>query len=49
MVRWGLGKWISLVIFIASLYIIWQIRQILLLIFATVVLVTALNLLVRIL
>ncbi|MES1025078.1 hypothetical protein ABN584_20210 [Gloeocapsa sp. BRSZ] len=47
--RWGLGKWLGLVIFIASLYIIWQIRQILLLIFATVVLVTALNLLVRIL
>lgn len=44
-----LGKWIGLVIFVASLYIIWQIRQILLLIFAAVVLATALDRLVRLL
>ncbi|NDJ17862.1 AI-2E family transporter [Myxacorys almedinensis] len=45
----GLGKWIGLVVFVASLYIIWQIRQILLLIFAAVVLATALDRLVRLL
>lgn len=44
-----LGKWIGLVVFVASLYIIWQIRQILLLIFAAVVLATALARLVRLL
>ncbi len=43
----GLGKWIGLVVFIASLYIVWQIRQILLLIFAAVVLATALDRLVH--
>jgi len=43
----GFGKWIGLVVFIASLYIVWQIRQILLLIFAAVVLATALDRLVR--
>ncbi|MBL1178257.1 AI-2E family transporter [Pantanalinema sp. GBBB05] len=43
----GLGKWIGLVIFIAALYIVWQIRQILLLIFAAVVLATALERLVH--
>lgn len=37
----------GLVIFVAALYIIWQIRQILLLIFAAVVLATALDRLVR--
>jgi predicted PurR-regulated permease PerM len=43
----GLGKWIGLVVFVASLYIVWQIRQILLLIFAAVVLATALDRLIR--
>lgn len=43
----GLGKWIGLVVFIVALYILWQIRQILLLIFAAVVLATALDRLVR--
>lgn len=43
----GLGKWMGLVVFIASLYIVWQIRQILLLIFAAVVLATALDRLVH--
>ncbi|MBF2050723.1 MAG: AI-2E family transporter [Elainella sp. C42_A2020_010] len=45
----GLGKLIGSVVFVASLYIIWQIRQILLLIFAAVVLATALDRLVRLL
>lgn len=44
-----LGKWIGLVVFVASLYIVWQIRQILLLIFAAVVLATALDRLVHLL
>jgi len=45
----GLGKWMGLVVFIVSLYIAWQIRQILLLIFAAVVLATALDRLVHLL
>lgn len=45
----GLGKWIGLIVFIASLYIVWQIRQILLLIFSAVVLATALDRLVHLL
>jgi predicted PurR-regulated permease PerM len=44
-----LGKWVGLVVFVASLYIIWQIRQILLLIFAAIVLATALNRMARLL
>ncbi|NEO99979.1 MAG: AI-2E family transporter [Symploca sp. SIO2E9] len=43
----SLGKWISLVAFILSLYILWQIRQVLLLVFAAIVLATALNILVE--
>jgi predicted PurR-regulated permease PerM len=43
----SLGKWIGLLAFILSLYILWQIRQVLLLIFAAVVLANALNVLVE--
>ncbi|MCA1992451.1 MAG: AI-2E family transporter [Coleofasciculus sp. S288] len=43
----SLGKWIGLFAFIVSLYILWQIRQVLLLIFAAVVLANALNVLVE--
>lgn len=42
-----LGQWIGLLAFIASCYILWQIRQALLLLFAAVVLATALNRLAR--
>jgi predicted PurR-regulated permease PerM len=43
----SLGKWIGLFAFILSLYILWQIREVLLLIFAAVVLANALNVLVE--
>lgn len=43
----GLGKWVGFVIFLVSLYILWEIRQLLLIIFLAVVLANALNLLVR--
>ena len=43
------GQWLGLIILIVALYILWQIRQLLLLIFAAVVLATALNRLVRLL
>ncbi|MBD2015455.1 AI-2E family transporter [Microcoleus sp. FACHB-53] len=43
----SLGKWIGLLAFILSLYILWQIREVLLLIFAAVVLTNALNVLVE--
>lgn len=43
----GIGQWIGLVVFVVCLYISWQIRQVLLLIFTSVVLATALNRLVR--
>lgn len=43
----NLGQWLGLIAIIISLYILWQIRQILLLIFAAVVLATALNKLAR--
>lgn len=39
----NLGEWIGLLVFILSFYILWQIRQILLLVFAGVVLASALN------
>jgi predicted PurR-regulated permease PerM len=42
-----LGEWIGLFGFFLSLYILWQIRQVLLLIFAAVVLASALNVLVE--
>ncbi|NET04378.1 MAG: AI-2E family transporter [Symploca sp. SIO2B6] len=43
----SLGKWMSLVAFILSLYILWHIRQVLLLVFAAIVLATTLNILVE--
>jgi len=43
----SLGKWIGLVAFIFSLYILWRIRQLLLLVFAAIVLANALNILVQ--
>ncbi|NEO78878.1 MULTISPECIES: AI-2E family transporter [Moorena] len=43
----SLGTWIGLLAFILSLYILWQIRQVLLLIFTAVVLANALNILVE--
>ena len=42
-----LGRWIGLIAFLLSLYILWQIRQALLLIFAAVVIANALNILVQ--
>ena len=42
-----IGQWIGLIVFVISLYILWQIRQVLLLIFAAVVLATTLNRLAR--
>ena len=42
-----LGRWIGLLAFILSLYILWQIRQALLLIFCAVILAHALNILVQ--
>lgn len=45
----GIGQWIGLVVFVVCLYISWQIRQVLLLIFTAVVLATALNRLMRLL
>ncbi|MGF1488827.1 MAG: AI-2E family transporter [Prochloraceae cyanobacterium] len=41
------GQWLGFVCLITSIYILWQIRQILLLVFTAVVLSTALNRLVR--
>jgi predicted PurR-regulated permease PerM len=39
----SLGKWLGLVVLLVSLYILWEIRQILLLLFTAVVLASALN------
>lgn len=41
------GQWLGLITLIISFYIIWQIRQIILLLFTAVILATALNRLVR--
>jgi predicted PurR-regulated permease PerM len=41
------GQWLGLISLIISFYIVWQIRQILLLLFTAVVLATALNRLIR--
>lgn len=41
------GTWIGLIVFFISLYILWQIKQLLLLLFTAVVLATSLNILVR--
>jgi predicted PurR-regulated permease PerM len=43
----NLGQWIGLIAIILALYILWQIREVLLLIFAAVVLATTLNRLAR--
>jgi predicted PurR-regulated permease PerM len=42
-----LGQWLGLIILLIALYIVWEIRQLLLLVFASVVLATALNRLAR--
>ena len=42
-----LGPWIGIIAFIISLYILWQVRQLLLLLFTAVVLATALNIVVE--
>ncbi|MBE9045336.1 AI-2E family transporter [Pleurocapsales cyanobacterium LEGE 10410] len=41
------GNWIGLVVFFISLYILWQIKQLLLLLFTAIVLATSLNILVK--
>lgn len=43
----NLGQWLGLLALVISLYILWQVRQVLLLVFAAVVLATALNRLAR--
>lgn len=43
----NLGQWLGLLAIIASIYILWHIRQLLLLVFAAVILSTALNRLAR--
>lgn len=43
----SLGKLIGVVVFVVALYILWQIRQVLLLIFAAIILANALNILVK--
>ncbi|WP_421656904.1 AI-2E family transporter [Leptothermofonsia sp. ETS-13] len=43
----NIGQWIGLLALIAALYILWEIRQILLLVFAAVVLANSLNLLAQ--
>ncbi|AFZ25714.1 putative permease [Cylindrospermum stagnale PCC 7417] len=43
----NLGQWIGLIALLLSLYILWQIREVLLLMFAAVVLATTLNRLAR--
>lgn len=43
----NLGKWLGLSSFIISCYILWEIRQVLLLVFTAVVFATALNRLVK--
>jgi len=42
-----LGQWLGLIALVISLYILWQIRQVVLLLFAAVVLATVLNKVVR--
>lgn len=43
----NLGQWLGLLALVTALYILWQIRQVLLLVFAAVVLATTLNMLVQ--
>jgi predicted PurR-regulated permease PerM len=42
-----LGQWLGFVALVLSLYILWQVRQVLLIVFAAIVLATALNKLAR--
>ncbi|MGB3655146.1 MAG: AI-2E family transporter [Rivularia sp. (in: cyanobacteria)] len=42
-----IGKWIGFFAFVVSVYILWQIRQVLLIVFAAIVLATALNQIVK--
>jgi predicted PurR-regulated permease PerM len=42
-----LGQWLGFVALVLSLYILWQIRQMLLIVFAAIVFATALNKLAR--
>nr|WP_256498745.1 AI-2E family transporter [Chroococcidiopsis sp. CCNUC1] len=44
-----IGQWIGFLALIISLYVLWQLRQVVLLIFAAVVLATVLNRVVRLL
>ncbi len=41
------GSWIGLIVFFISLYVLWQIKQLLLLLFTAIVLATSLNILVK--
>ena len=41
------GKWIGLFVFVVSVNVLWQIRQVLLIVFAAIVLATALNQVVK--
>lgn len=43
----NLGTWIGIVVFFLSVFVLWQIRQLLLLIFTAVVIATSLNILVK--
>ncbi|MFP4099266.1 AI-2E family transporter [Coleofasciculus sp.] len=43
----SLGKWIGILVFVVSLFVLWQIRQMLMLIFAAIVISNALNILVE--
>ncbi len=43
------GKWVGLFAFVVSIYVLWQIRQVLLIVFAAIVLATALNQVVKVL
>lgn len=42
-----LGQWVSLIALILALYIVWEIRQVLLLVFAAIILATILNRIVK--
>ena len=41
------GTWVGLIVFFISLYVLWQIKQLLLLLFTAIVLATSLNILVK--
>ncbi|MEB3214819.1 MAG: AI-2E family transporter [Nostocales cyanobacterium 94392] len=43
------GKWVGLFALVVSIYILWQIRQVLLIVFAAIILATALNQVVKVL